>query len=179
MKEMWKDIPGYVGLYQVSDLGRVRSVDRVIPRKNGPLPLKGKILKQFVKNSGRLEVHLSREGKWTHWLVHRLVAIAFLDNPNNLPQINHLNGDPRDNRLVNLEWCDQSRNEIHKIHNLKVKNSSLLYQPKKVVLVEEGRVFNSLGEACRITGIPLHILFNRLNSGKPDVNGQHWEYVLN
>lgn len=179
MKELWKDIPGYVGLYQVSDLGRVKSLPRTVKRGKGFLHIKGKILKQYVNNRGRLEVHLSRSGKWTHWLVHRLVAIIFLDNPNNLPQINHINGDPKDNRLDNLEWCNQSQNEIHKIHYLNNKNPSLLSQPRKIVLVEQGVVFNSLGEACRKTGIPMHILFNRLQTGKQDNNGRHWKYMLN
>lgn len=179
MREFWADIPGHVGEYQVSDLGRVRSLSRNVPRGKGTLPVKGKILKQFITNTGRLEVHLSHNGKWQHWLVHRLVATVFLPNPNNFPQINHLNGNPLDNRLANLEWCNQSLNEIHKIHNLKVKNSSLLSQPRKVLLVEHNEIFNSLGEACRKTGIPLYMLFNRLKTGKPDKNGFHWEYVVN
>lgn len=179
MQEVWRDVPGYVGRYQVSDLGRVRSLCRSVPRGDSTLSIKGKILKQYITNTGRLEVHLSYDGVWVHWLVHRIVATAFLENPRGLPQVNHINGDPRDNRLVNLEWCNQSQNEIHKIHNLKIMNPSLLRQPKKVILVEQNRMFNSLGEACRETGISLHILFNRLKTGKPDFDGHHWRYVLN
>lgn len=178
MQEIWKDIPGYVGLYQVSDLGRVRSLPRTVKRGDGKMSIKGHDLEQFLTNTGRMEVHLCRDGKWTHWLVHRLVAIVFLPNYNNLPQINHLNGNPRDNRLCNLEWCDQSKNELHKIHKLKVKNSSLLAQPRKVLLIEDGVVFDSLGEACRRANIPMHILFNRLKTGKADKNGLHWKYVV-
>ena len=179
MQEEWKNIPGYDGLYQVSNFGRIKSLSRKVKRDNHSLLVKGRVLKQYVTNTGRLEVHLSRNGVWKHCLVHRIVAITFLKNDNSLPQINHINGNPRDNRLENLEWCSQSQNEIHKIHNLKINNPSLLRQPKKILLVEREEIFNSLGEACRNTGVPLHILFNRLKTGKPDKNGHHWEYVLN
>lgn len=178
LEEVWKDIPGYVGYYQVSNLGRVRSLSRIVARKTGSLFINGKLLKQYNTNKGRLEVHLCRNGKWVHWLVHRIVATTFLPNPHNLPQINHLNGDPRDNRLDNLEWCDQSRNELHKIHELGHTNNSLLSSPRKVMLVEQNIVFASLGEASRKSGVPLHTLFSRLQSGKSDPNGNHWEYVI-
>ena len=90
-----------------------------------------------------------------------------------------MNGNPLDNRLDNLEWCNQSLNEIHKIHNLNIKNPSLIAQPRKILLVESNEIFNSLGEACRKTGVPLYTLFNRLKTGKADKNGFHWKYVVN
>lgn len=177
-EEVWKDVPGYVGYYQVSNLGRVRGLPRVVARGRGFLRIKGKILVPHENNTGRLVVQLSRDGRLARWLVHRMVAIAFLPNPCNFPQINHLNGDPKDNRLDNLEWCNQSRNELHKIYELGHVNDSLLSSPRKVMLVEQNKVFVSLGEASRKSGVPLYTLFSRLKSGEPDPDGNHWKYVI-
>ena len=179
MIEEWRDIPDYEGEYSVSSFGRVRSIERTVQRNGYPLAIRGRELKQHLINTGRLIVVLSKNGKGKKYLVHRLVAAAFLDNPNSLPQINHIDGNPKNNRVDNLEWCDQHWQEVHKIYNLGVNNPSLLAQPRKVICTETGKVYRSLGEACRFTGTPLHILFQRLRSGKPDNNGFHWEYVIN
>lgn len=98
MKEIWKDIAGYEGLYQVSNLGNVRSMNY---RGHG-------ITKNLVpkcNNAGRLWVELRKNGSGKCLLVHRLVAMAFIPNPNNYPQINHIDENPKNNRVENLEWC--------------------------------------------------------------------------
>ena len=178
-REIWKPVVGYEQLYQVSNKGRVKSLPRKVKRGNHYLKVEEKILKPCKINSGRLTVRLCSGGKSAVFLVHRLVATAFIPNLNNLPQINHIDGNPLNNNLENLEWCNQSWQEIHKLYNLKVTNSSLISQPRPVVCVETNLSYHSLGEACRSTGIPLHILFNRLKSGKPDAYGHHWKYVIN
>ena len=98
--EIWKDIKDYEGLYQVSNLGRVKSL------KYG----KEKILKSCKLNNGYLIVNLHKEGKQKHYYIHRLVATAFIPNPDNLSQVNHINEDKTDNRVENLEWCDNKYN---------------------------------------------------------------------
>ena len=112
MEEIWKTIEGFEGLYEVSNLGRVRSLDRV--RKAGygsTANIKGKILTpQYLNDRKYLVVHLHRNEVGKHYLIHRLVATAFIDNPNNLPEINHKDENPSNNNVLNLEWCDRKYN---------------------------------------------------------------------
>ena len=98
--EIWKDIAGYEGLYQVSSYGRVRNSE-------------GEILKQRLDHNGYYMINLSNKGtKKTH-KVHRLVGIAFIENPNNLPEINHRDECSKNNHAENLEWCDRQYNNSY------------------------------------------------------------------
>jgi len=114
MEEIWKDIEGYEGLYQVSNLGNVRSVDKFVnARLNGILTkrlIKGKNIKLYMDKEGRYIVKLSKNSKRKNYKVHRLVAIAFISNPNNYPYINHKDENPKNNRVDNLEWCTAKYN---------------------------------------------------------------------
>lgn len=107
--EIWKDIEGYEGLYQVSSLGRVKSLERLNTR--GRI-IHEKILKP-VKNRKNFEyrqVSLSKNGKIKNYLVHILVAKAFIENPNDYPMVNHKDENPSNNSMNNLEWCDAKYN---------------------------------------------------------------------
>ena len=109
--EIWKDIIGYEGLYQISNYGRVKTVARDIVRSNGePLHIKEKIRKTVIKPNGYAEVHLRKDGKGLSIKVHRLVAEAFIPNPDNLPQVNHIDEDKTNNNVSNLEWCTRDYN---------------------------------------------------------------------
>ena len=111
--EIWKPIPNYEGYYEVSSMGRVRSVDKLIPHprnKTMVLPRRGRILKPEFDKYGYPVVTFSVETKRKTFKVHRLVALAFIPNPNNLPQIDHINTKRYDNRPENLRWCTTQQN---------------------------------------------------------------------
>ncbi len=104
MYEIFKDIKGYEGLYQVSNLGRVKSFNRG----------KERILKPCLDRYGYFHVTLSKNGKQKGCTIHRLVATTFIPNPNNLPQINHIDGNKTNNKIENLEWCTAQENVTHR-----------------------------------------------------------------
>ena len=109
MKEIWKDIAGYEGLYQISTLGRVKSFKKW-KRANCPEEY---ILKPAPIQSGYHTVMLYKDGSKKKFLVHRLVATAFIPNPDNLPHINHIDEDVSNNRVDNLEWCTPQYNNCY------------------------------------------------------------------
>lgn len=108
--EIWKDIEGFAGFYQVSNMGRVRS----LTRKVWNYTKKGMVLYPQSKSNGYLNVCLSNgKVKQKHAYIHRLVASAFIPNPRGLSEINHKNFDKTDNRAENLEWCTSKENKVH------------------------------------------------------------------
>ena len=129
MKEIWKDIEGYEG-YQVSNLGRVKSLDRIDSNNH---PLKGVILKPYISNSGYLLVGLYKQQKRDRKLLHRLVAEAFIPNPDNKPEIDHNNTDKTDNTVwlnedgsvnyekTNLRWCSHRENINNQLTKAKMQ----------------------------------------------------------
>lgn len=110
MDEMWKDVPQWEGYYQVSNLGRVRSVDRITNSR----PACSKVLKQAVQNSGYYFVSLWKNNKSKNALVHRIVALAFIKNNDKKKKyVNHIDGNKFNNNFENLEWCTFSENIKH------------------------------------------------------------------
>lgn len=117
MKEIWKDIQGYEGVYQVSNLGKVKSLDRTMKDRWGnDRPIKGRILKFKVNFSGYHIVHL-RTNRESHPAVHRLVAETFLDNPENKPTVNHIDCCKTNNSVDNLEWSTHKEQMRHAFDN--------------------------------------------------------------
>lgn len=112
--EIWKDVDGYEGIYQVSNKGRIKSLDRCFIRKDGkPIRLKGQILRGHHDTKGYIQIELKCRGKRDLRALHRLVALAFIPNPYNKPQLNHKDGNKENNCTENLEWCTCQENIRH------------------------------------------------------------------
>ena len=158
-QEKWKPVRGYEGIYEVSNLGRVRSVDRVNSfeawGKTNYRKLKGKIRKQNFDGRG-LYLHVSlNDGKRNKIaLVHRLVAEAFIENPDNLPEVNHKDENKTNNNVSNLEWCDHKYNNNYgsKFHATRgEKNVSAKLTPEIVKAMRDE--FIPYDEVYGITGL--------------------------
>ena len=141
MDEIWKDIPGYEGIYQVSNNGKVKSMKRI--RKGGGV-LKEKMMTLYLDKDGYVKTSLYKNKKKNPMMVHRLVAFAFIDNPNMFPQINHKDENHSNNNVENLEWCDSKYNTnygsrskkisgekhgLHKLTNEEIKYIRNVYIP--------------------------------------------------
>ena len=112
--EIWRDVVGYEGYYQVSNQGNVRTLPRTIERRNNTdLSLKGRICSQTLSDKGYYTVGLCMNNKVKRVYVHKLVAISFIDNPQNLREINHIDENPKNNKVENLEWCTHRYNMNH------------------------------------------------------------------
>lgn len=170
--EIWRDVVGYEGLYQVSNKGRVRSLDRIFEMRHKSNKMikvfkKGVILKMHKCNSGYLKVTLF--GK--NYMVHRLVANAFIPNPDNLPCVNHKDENKTNNCVDNLEWCTHQYNVIY--NDRHIKNGKLLRNRKDMskivyqytldgVLVN---IFPSVSEAARQNNTSVASIVSCINGG--------------
>lgn len=160
MTEVWKPILGYEGYYDVSNTGKVRSLDRKRNNVRYSRNLKGKELKQSFGNSGYLQVNLSVFGKQKIFMVHRLVGIAFVENDDIEFKIaiNHKDGNKTNNNASNLEWVSYSENQKHAYENgLNKWNPSKGKPMKSVVQIDPDTdevvcVFDSIGDATRRVG---------------------------
>lgn len=111
--EQWKDVVGYEGIYMVSDLGRVKSLERFTSHYKGGLSLQKEYIKKSSNSNGYLVNGLTKDGILTSWKTHRLVGNSFIPNPKNKPYINHKKGNKKDNRSIMIEWNTSSENSKH------------------------------------------------------------------
>ncbi len=114
MLEVWKDIPGFENAYQISSFGNVRTKHRYVrANKTGTRLIKERLLKPAKLTTNYYQVNLHKNNTGKQISVHRLVAAAFIPNPSNKPQINHIDGNGLNNHVSNLEWCTRSENGLH------------------------------------------------------------------
>lgn len=165
-QEIWKDIPGYDGMYQVSNLGRVKSY--MNQYGHGIRFMNGELTK-----TGYIQVSLTKRGKQQRFKIHRLVAMAFIPNPDSLPQINHKNETKTDNRVENLEWCTAKYNVNYGscIQRRSITNG------KSVRCTDTGNIFYSCGDAARKMGLDFSHIAKCCRSELSAHKGFHFEFV--
>lgn len=177
--ELWRAICGYEGYYEVSNTGKVRSVDRIVYDKNGnrrilcgrPMKLtrtKGK------DGNGYMVVNLRKHGISKVSLVHILVAVAFIPNPQNYPMVNHIDGDKTNNDAGNLEWTTYRYNNLHALCNRlrKPKGTPVIQMTEDGDIIE---VYASAAEAERVTGISARAILQCVSLQIFSAGGFAWE----
>ena len=170
MIEIWKDIADYEGQYMVSNLGRVKSLEHKL--RNGHIWRERVLAITYCEDKyGR--ILLSKNNNHKRFLIHRLVAEAFLENPDNLPQVNHKDENPKNNTVDNLEWCTAKYNNNYGTHNDRMRKT----QGKPVVCVETGIVYQSAREIKRKLGYNNTLIGACCKSKNRTAYGYHWKYV--
>jgi len=159
-QEYWKQVVGYEGLYEVSNLGNIKSLSKKVSNGNGFFVKKEIILKPYLDKNGYGTVNLYKDKKKTLLKVHRIVGLAFIPNPQNKPTINHKNSIRNDNRVENLEWNTHSENNQHAFDSGFQKpmkkdkcwmyniNPDLHPASKDVINLKTGKIYKSLKTAC-------------------------------
>lgn len=166
--EIWKPIEGYEGLYEVSNLGRIKSLSGKHRREM--------ILKLRDNGYGYLTIGLSKNNKNKRFKVHRIVAKTFLINNNNYEQVNHMDGDKHNNNVNNLEWCDRSYNMKHAYRN------NLLKTRKVIQLDKNGnrlKVWDSIVEASKSTRTYRSNIAKCCKGERNTAGGYKWNYYVN
>lgn len=149
--EIWKDVVGYEGKYVISNQGNIESIIRVIKNKLGRVSIrKGKPITVRLNSFGYYDTRVCKDGMKKSAFIHRLIAEAFIPNPDNKPLVNHINGIKTDNRVENLEWCTNSENMIHAVS----LNLVCPFCKKKVVDKCTGQEYSSIKVAAKSLSIP-------------------------
>ena len=172
-KETWKEIKGYEGLYQVSNLGRIKSLPKHIGNRYFS---KEKIMKPQLINGNRLQVRLSREGTVKNFRVHRLVAENFIKNPYNLPQVNHIDENPQNNNVNNLEWCDAKYNSNY---GTRIKRISEKHKKRIISLDNSGKIeyYDSTTEAQQKNNVSRSSIIKCCKQKQKTSLGLRWFYL--
>ena len=178
MSEVWRDVVGYEGLYQMSDQGRVKSLERKVRHwRGGERIQKERILKPITDHYGYQVVNLYTGGKQKMLSVHRLVCQAFHENPDNKPQVNHIDENKTNNCANNLEWCTYEENNNHGTRN--ERSAKALSKPigQYTLDGELVKTWSSVSEAQRQTGFSRGNISQAANGKYKNSHGFIWKYV--
>ena len=174
--EIWKDIPEYEGLYQISGLGRVKSIGYIGCNQTGKFWYHNRelIMKPEIIKDGYYRIGLRKNKITKHFLIHRLVATVFIPNPNNLYCINHKDENKANNSVSNLEWCTQSYNNSYGNRCLKVKTKIA----KKVRCIETGIIYDSIKDVYKAFNKKYQGGISTCCNNKAKTTlGYHWEFI--
>lgn len=177
-KEIWRDVKGYEGYYQVSSEGRVKSLERTFIDKSGrKRTVKERVLKPTFDGWGYLIVTLCAGGKRKNLMVHRLVCEAFNDNRDEKPEVNHINEIKTDNRACNLEWCTRRENLNHGTRS--ERSAKTLSKPICQYTLDEKivKTWASLTEVKRQTGFGQSHISQVANGKRKQAYGFIWKYI--
>ena len=172
--EIWKNIKGYEGLYQVSSEGRVKNLER--KDRLGRI-LKERVLKQDVTHDGYLRVGLYAGDKRKWFRVHRLVCEAFCENPDNKPEVNHIDEDKTNNNAVNLEWCTRKENINHGSRNERARKAESKSVGQYTRDGELIKIWSSTIEAKRQAGFNCGHISSVANGKRKTHKGFVWKYI--
>ena len=166
--EYWKEVEGTNGAIEVSTHGRVKSNLR-----------DGRILKATADSKGYLRLRVTLQGVKKSYKVHRLVAQAFIENPEGKAQVNHIDGNKQNNHVNNLEWVTHKANTQHMLlHGLKKKfPNNLPHKAKRVLCVELDKVFESMCDASKVTGVPQANISKVCRGIRNTAGGYTWKYI--
>jgi hypothetical protein len=167
LTEEWKDIKGYEGRYQVSSFGRIKSLERDVVRNNWSGRITTKHVREKIKKpclgpQGYMVTSLNKGNNSKRHSMHRIIAEAFIANPENKPFINHINGIRHDNRIENLEWCTPKENNIHSFQVLGRKSGmlgkkgALCKNSKPCIVIDQNgneKIYPALMTACEELGL--------------------------
>ena len=181
--EVWKSIKGYEGLYQVSNMGRVKSLERIITKRNGlKQSVQGRILKPIVGQDGYLLVNLyDSSGKRKSFYAHRLVCETFLDNPENKPCVNHIDENKTNNVASNLEWCTYKENNNYGTRNARIAKANVKNKSKPVgQYIRDGnliKIWQSINEVERQLGFRKSHISEVARGKLKTAYGYVWKYI--
>lgn len=169
MEQIWKDIPGYKNVYTISTSGKIKSLSRIVSPFgiHDKVIIKEKLLSTQLSNRGYFAVRLTVNGLTKTKMVHRLLAEAFLLNPLNKLEVNHIDGNKLNNNLDNLEWVTSGENQKHAWRIGLRKRFTQEKHPKsrKIKNIDTGKIYNSIKELSIETGIKHSTLRMKLNKG--------------
>lgn len=188
MKEIWKDIVGYEGLYQVSNYGRVKSITRTVIRKDGRTQtFYGKLISPHKQNGGYYMVDLFKNNIRKNMLVHRAVACSFIPNPHGFPCVNHIDSNRPNCYLSNLEWCTQSYNAMYSYSKnsrrgkMNWKRGEMNHNSKAVLMYDKSGEFikryGCIMDAQRELGIRNNGIVSCLKGRNHTAGGYIWKYA--